>query len=167
MRLLKVIAISIGTIVGVSIFAISLLFALYFIDEWRDGRRFEELRMPSVVLSQISRRGVRLISEILMPGETNLCVLPEYVSVEVLKGEVSSAQFSALSRERFPHRDIAWYMIFLSEERVSRAYVVSQLRLDPPAAACRSRDAVFEVIDANEKIDTRSTVSLQQKTGAK
>ena len=165
MRLQKTIAISIGAVVSVPIIAIAVLFALYSFDEWRDANRLKELRMPSAIFSLISRPGVRPISEILMPGERSLCVLPEYVSVDGLKGKVSSAQYFAISKERMPHRDIAWYIIFLSEEKVSRAYVVSQLRLDPPVAACRSSDAAFEVNDGNGKkdIDTRSTFSLQKK----
>jgi hypothetical protein len=80
---------------------------------------------------------------LLLPIENKICAMGSYGYAENLEG-LNSSQLESLPKEILPSEDLTWYLIFLSEMKAERIYLIGEAGLQLIGSGCiDSGDEIF------------------------
>jgi len=147
----KVIPIFFGGLLLVA--AIPLFIVWYGEKERKDLMR--DYQVPQIFLARIIALQQMPVKKLMEPGEVLVCAVGSYSGVEG-RNELNEEQRRSTPKDKLPSEDGLWYLIFFSETRSTRIYLIESAAIDGitnDSDRCVEENGSFEVI-RNEPRDT-------------
>lgn len=109
-------------------------------------RDLETYRAPGELVNRLRQVGAGKVAELLRPGEVLACVLGAYQRPDVLQAALGKERTEELRNMRLPNEDGTWYLIFLSDSKVTRVHLMDReghLGVELAAEGCHGPNASF------------------------
>lgn len=143
----------IAVILGVVLLAVTILVFIFWYQERERDQLIVSYQVPPGFLEDIFARGRGPVSVILKPNETVICVIDGYGNAESLVF-LNKKQKASLPKANLPSEDLAWYLLFFSNDSVSRIYLINSTRLggnvNATGAGCVDREGQFAVLKTQD-----------------
>jgi len=123
-------------------------FGVFYFIEWQRTALLKKLKIPTEVFKKLDVKQQSNLQNILMADEKLLCTLHPYVGKNVLQKELNNFQISSLEKFELPSEDMTWYLLFFSDSKLTRAYLVegySQMFIKADAPKCASANGSYFV----------------------
>ncbi len=110
------------------IFALAALVAIaligpFLFTEWERLRLLKSYSAPGDLLAILRESGTKELSSLVKSDETTVCTLNSYGSLNDLSG-LNDKQKASLPKEKLPSEDGMWFLLFFSNEKVSRVFSI-------------------------------------------
>jgi len=148
-RLKNVITVILGGLLFVA--AIPPFVVWYGEKERQDLMR--DYQVPQIFLARIIYLQKMPVKKLMEPGEVLVCAVGGYGSVEGIK-ELNEEQRRSTPKDRLPSESGLWYLIFFSETKSTRIYLIENAAIDGienDSDQCLGEHGSFEVIKKNPR----------------
>lgn len=152
LRLKKLITMILGGLLLVAAIPYLILFFIEYGEKERQDL-MRDYQVPQIFLARIIYLQKMPTKKLMGPGEVLVCAVGGYGSVEGIK-ELNEEQKRSTSKDRLPSEDGLWYLIFFSETRSTRIYLIENAAIDGVTSdsdQCVGERGSFEVIKKNPR----------------
>lgn len=135
--------------------AIPLFVVWYGEKERKDLMR--DYQVPQIFLARVIALQQMPVKKLMEPGEVLVCAVSSYGGVERVR-DLNATQKRSTPKDKLPSEDGLWYLIFFSETRSTRIYLIENAAINgitDDSDACIGEGGAFEVI-GSEPRDTGS-----------
>jgi hypothetical protein len=109
-----------------------------------------DYQVPQIFLARVLALQQMPVKKLFEPGETLVCAVHSYAGVEGVE-ELNEKQRRSTPKDQLPSEDGIWYLIFFSETRSTRIYLIESAAINgitTDSDRCVGVDGSFEVIRA-------------------
>jgi hypothetical protein len=141
-------------------------FLIFWYTEAERARLIAEYEMPSAFLNEIVTKREGRMSSIMRGNEVIVCAIGGYGSVESLP-ELNVQQKNSLPKEKLPSEGLTWYLLFFTQDAISRVYLVGTYelaaRVDDNGPQCIGREGAFSfLLEENGGGDYEKVLNLSK-----
>lgn len=98
---------------------------VFVYEEVRRAHLLKSYEAPSELIKQLRMPGVKNISSLTKNDESMVCLMDGYGMAEHLS-QLNDRQKRSLPKNILPSEDLTWYLIFLSEDKYTRIYLLDK-----------------------------------------
>ena len=136
-------------ILGCTFLAIAIPFLIFLYGEKEREQLIIRYEEPvGGFLKNILNKREGNLNLIMKDNEVIMCAIGGYGSVDQL-AELNAKQRDSLPKENLPSVDMAWYLLFFTNDSISRVYLIDNVQfgvfIDRKGDACASRKDGFSV----------------------
>ncbi len=138
----------IGAIFGGLLLAAAIPIFIVWYGEKERQDLMRNYEIPQRFLSRVIALQKVSAEKLMEPGETLICAVNAYAGVGGVK-RLNETQKLSIPKDKLPSEDGIWYLIFFSETRSTRVYLIENAAVDgltDDSDVCIERGGVFEVI---------------------
>lgn len=108
---------------------VALALAVLFYGEYSRERKILSYQPPPEIFDSITPNQRAKAKSIMKEGEILVCALGGYGRAENLRG-LNAQQRASLNKDVIPSEDLSWYLIFFSESRFTRIYLMDNSKIE-------------------------------------
>jgi hypothetical protein len=143
----------IGAILGGLLLAVAIPFLIIWYGEKERRDLMRDYQVPQIFLARIIALQKMSAKTLLEPEEVLVCAVNSYAGVDGIK-ELSEAQKISTPKDKLPSEDGLWYLIFFSETRSTRIYLIENAAVNgitDDSDTCVGEGGAFEVIGSKPR----------------
>lgn len=138
-----------AAIMGVMLLAAVISVFIFWHGERARYQLLTAYQVPPEFLNDIFARGSGSVSEILSLNENVICAIGGYGNVDSLV-LLNEKQRTSIPKANLPSEDLTWYLLFFSNDSVSRIYLMESATLGgnvgATGAGCVDREGRFVIL---------------------
>lgn len=138
----------IGVILGGLLLAAAIPFLIIWYGEKERQDLMRDYQVPQIFLARVIALQQMPVKKLFESGETLVCAVHSYAGVEGVE-ELNEEQRRSTPKDKLPSEDGIWYLIFFSETRSTRIYLIESAAINGitnDSDRCIGGDGSFEVI---------------------
>lgn len=145
----KLLFLSLGALLLVSVIVV----LVFWYGEVERKKLIDSYQASSQFLEHILSNRQGPVSALMNSDETTVCAIDGYGSVEGIS-VLNAGQKHSLRKDKLPSEDLAWYLLFFTNDSVSRIYLIDKSSLvggvEGANAGCIGREGEFVVMKTKE-----------------
>lgn len=153
-------------ILGGLILLVAFLFFVFWFGETKRKQLITAYQAPQAFLDDILSKGGGAVSAIMKNNERVVCAIDGYGRVDSLSA-LNDRQKLSLPKDNLPSEDLAWYLIFFTNDSVSRIYLIDDVKLagnvDGPGKECVDREGQFFVLKKEFNGEIAYVLNISQR----